>query len=160
MITYGIDMHFTTPYRSESNGRCERHVQEFNKILRLVSVELPREEIASLIPLAVCLLNAQPRLGLSAFEIFHHGRPQWLDFGITHGLITEDFPQKFESAAEKVRKLSVAQRQWRAERHEAHGAVPPPLKWVISPWWIVEDFRRIQEQNLTRSGWGHIWWWA
>ena len=59
-------VHWTTPYRSASNGRYESHVQELNKMVKVVCATFaPNEEDAEgdedLVCMAVCLLNAQPR---------------------------------------------------------------------------------------------------
>ena len=43
----GTQVHWTTPYRSPSNGRCERHVQELNKMVKVVCATFaPNEEDA------------------------------------------------------------------------------------------------------------------
>ena len=64
-------MHFSTPYRSESNGRFERQVQESDKVLRMTPLELPDENVKNFIPLAVAVLNSQPHQGYTGFELFH-----------------------------------------------------------------------------------------
>ena len=77
---HGVEAHYTTPYRHESNGRCERHVREFNQALRAVRQELPELSVRELLPLVCSVLNAQPVAGgKTSFELFHENRLPWYD---------------------------------------------------------------------------------
>jgi transposase InsO family protein len=46
----GVELHLTTPYRSQANGRCERRVQEFNKAARRARLERPTWSWPQLLP--------------------------------------------------------------------------------------------------------------
>ena len=91
----GVEFHMTTPYKADSNGRCERHVREIIKIMRAVKAELNVEWTEGL-PLVVALLNSRPRSpsGFSAAELYL-GRSQWpllrqdLDCRFVHKKVSE-----------------------------------------------------------------------
>ena len=115
---FGVERHLTTPYRSESNGRCERHVQEFNKVMRVVRLEQPTLGVSDLVLVAVAILNGQPHSpdGLSSFELFHNGRKptssflEWTDF-----TDSDHFAKNFGELVARVRDKMVTQRTWRRE---------------------------------------------
>ena len=42
---YHVDMLLSTPYRCQSNGLCERRIQEFSKIIRVLKLEYPDQPL-------------------------------------------------------------------------------------------------------------------
>ena len=129
---YGITMHFTTPYASRTNGRCERRVQEFLKTLRATSLHHPQMALDDRILVAASLVNAQPRLptGVSAAELFL-GRPQWLD-AMLPVLPTSHRLSEWKRAVDATVEAMKRQRTWRRERASRYA--PPsdivPGKYV------------------------------
>ena len=82
LTDFGVDIHKSMPYRSQSNGRCERQIQELNKVLRLVQAQGGEDlDFADQLLLGVTLLNKQPRppTSFSACELFNYCRSQWPD---------------------------------------------------------------------------------
>ena len=126
---HGIEAHFTTPYRSEANGRCERHVQEFNKILRAVKQEQPSLDTIDLLPLAITLLNAQPHIasGMSSFEMFHINKCPWYEGSKPPQASTELFASKYLKAFEATRNAIVNERNRRQEKNQAKQATSQVL---------------------------------
>ena len=111
---YHVDMHLSTPYRSQSNGRCERKIQEFNRTMRVLKLEFPEEPLLKLLPLAIATLNAQPRLpaGLTAAEMFM-GQSMWMG---DKSRPPPSFVAEFDLAKEKTRDAVIKARE-RYRRH-------------------------------------------
>ena len=118
MGSFGVDLHFSTPYRSQANGRCERHIGEFDKIMRMVRLEQPSVSVIALIPVAVSLLNAQPQhpCGISSFEMFHHGRLQWFDTMLPDVASPNHFVETSRKLVQNFRDQVCDQRTYRMSR--------------------------------------------
>ena len=115
---YGIEMHLCTPYRSASNGRLERRVQEYRKAMRLLHLDHPKIDWRDLNPLVVSLLNGKPgRGGVAPAELFLN-MPQWYDLAIVpSGQISPSSQIGFyQDAVEKVRANLIHQRQMRIDK--------------------------------------------
>ncbi|MGL5193553.1 MAG: integrase catalytic domain-containing protein, partial [Chroococcales cyanobacterium] len=125
---YGVELHLTTPYKSDSNGRCERQVREIIKILRAVRAE-HQVEWSEGLPLVVALLNARPRSpsGFSAAELFL-GRAQW-------PLLRRDVDCRFEE--NKLAEISLLVDRLFKERNARRSRLPRRPASVIRPGMYV-----------------------
>ena len=114
---YGIEMHLCTPYRSASNGRLERRVQEYRKAMRMLHLDHPRIDWRQLNPLTVALLNGKPgRCGVSPSEMFLN-MPQWYDLAIVPPAASSSSQiGTYQHAMEAVRSGLVQQRRWRISK--------------------------------------------
>ena len=137
---FGVELHLTTPYASGANGRCERAVQEFRKVLRAISLQVPRLSEAERVVLATCIKNAQPREpeGMSPAELFQHGRAQWHENLSPSLSPTSDLGVGIAKATKAVRDIMVTQRQ---RRHDRQERVRPPSQVCPGTWVYVHHSR-------------------
>jgi hypothetical protein len=80
MALMGVDMHYTSPASSRSNGGCERKNQEFNRQVRLAVARAGKDWVASL-PLYEFAMNRRStahRAGHSPFMIDRGHEPRGL----------------------------------------------------------------------------------
>lgn len=115
---YGTEMHYTTPYRSESNGRLERHVGNFNKTMRIAKIEHPTWSWTELLPIVTSVMNAIPKnpSGYSSAELFLL-RFQWDDYqGFSNPAEMNSNSAKFQQAFQKIKNEIISQRSWRYEK--------------------------------------------
>jgi hypothetical protein len=118
--TYGVDQHLTTPYRKEAKGRCERHIQEFGKMLRMVKEENKDMSAESLLSVAVSVLNARPHepSGLSSFEMFQPDKHQWYGMFNFESVEEKHFVKEFHESFDRVRDRLSRERKWRLDHRK------------------------------------------
>ena len=134
---FGVDIHKTAPYHSQSNGRCERHIQELNKVLRLVQAQSSVAlDFSDQLLLGITLLNGQPRppTSFSSSELFNFGRCQWPDCvpAATGFGFQEQLTKAFKLVSDKLaseRAFWMAKKNKTQARREDHLS-PGCFVWV------------------------------
>ena len=137
---FGVEMHYTTPYASQTNGRCERGVAELRKALRKTEDRLPGMSWGDRLVVAVALLNATPRepSGWTPSELFHHGRPQWPENLSPLASLRSSLGVEVEAATGEVRAHMAEHRERRRLQGERRH---PPTQVRVGCWVYVHRDR-------------------